>query len=52
MNHWSQIGLTGTNDVAARNATITLFIEHWHKLPLTYNLTLFDDVQVTIAGGS
>ena len=51
VGQWSQIGLTGANRVTAQNTTITVFIEHWHKWALTYNLTLLDDVQVSISGG-
>ena len=51
VGQWSPIGLTGTNSVTAENTTITVFIEHWHKWALSYNLTLLDDVQVTITGG-
>ncbi len=51
-NAWTQIGLTGANGVTADGDTVTLFLEHWHKWALSFNLTLFDDVTLTATGGS
>jgi hypothetical protein len=46
---WSPIGLTG---LEAAGDTITVFIEHWHRWPVQFNFTAFDDVVVTATGGS
>jgi hypothetical protein len=49
---WSQIGLGGDGSVEAAADTITVFIEHWHRWPVQFNFTAFDDVVLKATGGS
>jgi hypothetical protein len=49
---WSQIGLGGDGSVEAARDTITVFIEHWHRWPVQFNFTAFDDVVFKATGGS
>jgi hypothetical protein len=45
---WSAVGLP---EVTAAGDAITVFIEHWHRWPVQFNFTAFDDVVVTATGG-
>jgi hypothetical protein len=49
---WSQIGLIGGESVRAVGDTATLFIEHWHRWAISFNLTLFDEAEFVATGGS